>query len=58
MLLHKFHLNVTIAVILSPKFSIHDLPKPKYKNKILAPEGHLEKLPCRLQNSNANCVPR
>ena len=58
MLLHNLYINVTIAVILSPKFSLHDLPKPKYKNTILAPEGYLEKLPCRLQNSDTNYVPR
>ena len=58
MLLHNLYINVAIAVISSPEFILHDLPKPKYKNMILAPEGYLEKLPCRLQNSDANCVPR
>ena len=38
----------------SPRLSY----KPKYKNTILALEGYLEKLPCRLQNSGTNCVPR
>ena len=39
MLLHISFINVTIAVILSPNSSLYDLPKPKYKNAILAPEG-------------------
>ena len=39
MLLHNSYINVTIAVILSPNLSLYDLPKPKYKNAILAPEG-------------------
>ena len=51
-------LNVAIVVILLNKKSLHDPQEPRYKNAILAPEGYLEKLPCRLQNSDTNCVPR
>ena len=51
MLLHNLYINETIAVILSPKLSLHDLSKPKYKNTMLTPEEYLE-------NSDTNCVPR
>ena len=58
MLLHKLYINVAIAVILLYRKSFYVLQEPRYKNTTLAPEGYLKELPCRLQNSDTNYVPR
>ena len=44
MLLHNLYINVAIAVILSPKFSLHDLPKPKYKKYDIGAWGVFRKI--------------
>ena len=40
------------------KSSQHSQAKRRYINEISVPEGCLEKLPCKLQNSDINYVPR
>ena len=31
-MLHKFNINVAVAVILSPKLDLYELPNPRYEN--------------------------
>ena len=58
MLLHELYINVAIAVNLLLRKILYDLKEPRYKNTILASEGYLKKLPCRLKKSDTNCAPR
>ena len=36
MFINKFNKNVAIAVILSYNWSLYDLPRPRYKNRVLS----------------------
>ena len=58
MLLHKLCKNFAIAVILLYKKGLYDPQEPRYKNVTVLPVRHLEKLLCRLQNSDTNFAPR
>jgi hypothetical protein len=49
---------VTITNTISSKMSLHDLPGPKCKNAIFAPEDDLENMHSQVSCGNTKALPR